>query len=343
MQPMLTSEYDYDLPRELIAQEPIEPRDASRLLVIHRDDARLEHRSFREIGEYLRAGDVLVVNETRVIPARIRARKEPTGGHVELLLLRKCDDVSWEALVKGRHARPGQRLALLGSEDAGATIEAVTAAGGRVVRFDAPIEGLLERIGTTPLPPYITRPLADPERYQTVYARQAGSVAAPTAGLHFTRGLIDELTAMGIIWARVLLHIGLDTFRPVSEERIEDHRMHTEWCSLGVDAADAVRLARSDGRRVIAVGTTAVRVLETAARRHDGNVRPWSGATDLYITPGYAFRVVDALITNFHLPRSTLLMLVSALAGRDLVRRAYAEAIGRRYRFYSLGDATLIL
>ncbi len=341
---MLTSDFDYELPPELIAQEPIEPRDRSRLLVLHRQTGAMEHRTFSDIIEYLRPGDLLVANETRVIPARLQAHKVPTGGRVELLLLSKLDATCWEALVKGRKVRVGQRLALAGQGggDLEGMVEAITPSGGRRIRFTQPVDEHLEDIGVVPLPPYIHTPLADPERYQTVYARTRGSVAAPTAGLHFTPELLERTRALGAEWAWVLLHIGLDTFRPVSEEHVEEHRIHTEYGRISPEVAQRITRAKAEGRRVIAVGTTSVRVLETAAQE-GGGVAPWEGRTDLYIYPGYRFRVVDALITNFHLPRSSLLMLVSALAGREAIRAAYREAVARRYRFYSLGDSMLIL
>ena len=342
---MLTREFDYDLPPELIAQEPIEPRDASRLLVLHRDTGRLEHRRFSDVLEYLRPGDLLVVNETRVIPARLYAHKVPTGGKVELLLLAKRGTRRWESLVKGRKVAVGQRLEIGGGEGGRVqgTVEAITESGGRLICFDAPIEPYLARLGVVPLPPYIHRPLEDPERYQTVYSRIEGSVAAPTAGLHFTPALIERAEEMGVEWAHVLLHIGLDTFRPVTEEVVEEHQIHTEYCRLSEATAGQINRAQEEGRRVIAVGTTAVRVLETAARGVEAGVDPWEGATDLFIYPGYRFQVVDAMLTNFHLPRSSLLMLVSAFAGTERIRRAYEEAVARRYRFYSFGDGMLIL
>lgn len=342
---MLTREFDYDLPPELIAQEPIEPRDASRLLVLRRSDGAIFHRHFRDIVEYLRPGDVLVANETRVIPARLIARKVPSGGKVELLLVAKRGPTLWEALVQGRRALPGQRLELGGGDlpTLAGVIEEITSSGGRLIRFDEPIEAHLERLGEVPLPPYITHPLANPARYQTVYAQEKGSVAAPTAGLHFTPELMARLDEMGITWVTVVLHIGLDTFRPVHEERVEDHRIHTEYCRLDERTAEAINCAKREGRRVIAVGTTSVRVLETAAREAPQGVRPWEGHTDLFIYPGYTFRVVDALITNFHLPRSSLLMLVAAFASLEQIKRAYQEAICERYRFYSFGDSMLIL
>ncbi|MEN6479217.1 MAG: tRNA preQ1(34) S-adenosylmethionine ribosyltransferase-isomerase QueA [Anaerolineales bacterium] len=342
---MLTSDFDYDLPPELIAQQPIEPRDASRLMVVHRGDGQLEHRHFYDIVDYLRAGDVLVANETRVIPARIQARKVPSGGHVELLLLARRAPTVWESLVKGRRVDVGQRLALLrdGEPVVEGVVRAIAASGGRIIEFAEPVDDLLDSLGSVPLPPYIHQPLGDTERYQTVYARQRGSVAAPTAGLHFTPALIERVRQMGVIWATIVLHIGLDTFRPVSEEQVEDHQIHTESCWLNEETAAIINAAKAEGRRVIAVGTTAVRALETAARGQTMGVVPWAGDTDLFIYPGYQFRVVDALITNLHLPRSSLLMLISALAGRELIRNAYAEAIRERYRFYSLGDSMLIL
>lgn len=348
---MLTSEFDYHLPEGRIAQQPVEPRDASRLLVVHRATGELEHRTFRDIVDYLRPGDVLVANETRVIPARLRAVKDPSGGRVEVLLLARRDPLRWEALVRGRRVPVGQRLRFPAPGDASgpaapvaATVEAITPSGGRLLRFDAPVDGRLASLGEVPLPPYIHQALDDPERYQTVYARAEGSTAAPTAGLHFTPELMARTRELGVEWVTVLLHIGLDTFRPVTEERVEDHQIHTEYCRLSVEAAETINRAKAGGRRVIAVGTTSVRVLETAARGPEGTrVEAWDGPTDLFITPGYRFRVVDALVTNLHLPRSSLLMLVSAFATRDLIMRAYEEAIREGYRFYSLGDSMLIV
>ncbi|MCE5258483.1 MAG: tRNA preQ1(34) S-adenosylmethionine ribosyltransferase-isomerase QueA [Chloroflexi bacterium] len=341
---MLTSEFAYQLPEELIAQVAIEPRDAARMLVLQRATGQLEHRIFHDIGEYLRPGDLLVANETKVIPARLQARKIPSGGKVELLLLTRRDPRRWELLVKGRHALPGQKLEIADAEGhpvlAGA-VESITAAGGRVVCFEEPLESYLTGLGKIPLPPYIHEPLRDPGRYQTVYAHQAGSVAAPTAGLHFTPELLHRLTSMGVGWATVTLHIGLDTFRPVREDRIEDHQIHTEYCHLERDVADRINRTKSTGGRIVAVGTTSVRVLETAAA--SGKVEPYDGFTGLYIYPGFTFHAVDALITNFHLPRSSLLMLVSAFAGMQYIRSAYETAVQQRYRFYSFGDAMLIL
>lgn len=342
---MLTSAFDYDLPQEFIAQEPVTPRDSSRLLVLERDSGRLQHRTFRDVIEYLRPGDVLVANETRVIPARMYARKVPTGGKVELLLLSKRGPREWECLVTGRRAMPGQEIVIDpgGERPLHGEIEAITEAGGRIVRFERPVEHTMERAGEVPLPPYIHKALADGERYQTVYSEERGSVAAPTAGLHFTPSLIRATKEKGLRWLTVLLHIGLDTFRPVTEEVVEEHQIHSEYCRLTPDTAEAINRARRAGGRIIAVGTTSVRVLETAAQGSKEGVQPWSGRTDLFIYPGYEFRVVDALITNFHLPKSSLLMLVSAFAGLEQIKHAYHEAIRQGYRFYSFGDAMLIL
>jgi len=353
-----TDEFDYDLPPELIAQAPIEPRDAARLMVVDRATGRLEHWRFRDLPRFLRPGDLLVHNESRVVPARLFARK-PTGGKVEILLLRPRSERVWEVLVRGRRIRPGLRLRLLdgpegGEIDAEAEVLEEGERGVRVVAFDRPALALAGKVGQVPLPPYIHEPLRDPERYQTVYARTPGSAAAPTAGLHFTPELLLRLREMGVRSVLVTLHVGLGTFQPVREERVEDHRMHSEYCSLRPEVAERINRAKLEGRRVIAVGTTSVRVLETAALRAvEGcvgrgscawqTVAAFEGETDLFIYPGFRFRAVDAMITNFHLPRSTLLMLVAAFCGKDLVDRAYREAIQRRYRFFSFGDAMLIL
>jgi S-adenosylmethionine:tRNA ribosyltransferase-isomerase len=359
---MKVSDFNYDLPPELIAQTPVEPRDSARLMVVHRDTGGLEHRAFRDIAEYLRPGDLLVANDTRVLHARVHAHKVPTGGRVELLLLRPRSADVWEVLVRGHGVRLGTRLAVdppAGTSpkvgmDVKARVEEELDSGQRVVRFERPPEHWLDRLGEVPLPPYIRAPLGDPERYQTVFARQLGSAAAPTAGLHFTPELLLALRAQGVRLAFVTLHIGLDTFKPIAEEQVEEHRIHTEWCRLSPEVAEDINRAKLAGGRVVAVGTTAVRVLETAGRgafgqpEAGGAVCPWrpvsafGGPTDLYIYPGYRFRVVDILLTNFHLPRSTLLLLVSAFAGTDLIREAYAEAVAQRYRFYSFGDAMLI-
>lgn len=345
---MQTSELDYDLPSELIAQTPAEPRDSSRLMVIERSSGRIEHRIFRDLPQLLRAPDVLVANDTRVIPARVYARK-PTGGKVEILLLRKLDATRWEALVGGHRVREfvidapdtpairGIAQSLPGADDADAA--------SRLVEFDAPVEPILERIGVMPIPPYIHQQPDDPTRYQTVYARIAGSAAAPTAGLHFTPELIRTIDQRGVGTAFVTLHIGLDTFKPITEDTVEAHRIHTEWCEASPETVARVRQARAAGGRVVAVGTTSARVLETAAQgaHAPADIAPFRGFTSIYITPGYRFRAVDALITNFHLPRSTLLAMIGAFMGMDLMWQAYHEAIRQRYRFYSFGDAMLIL
>ncbi len=338
---MKVGDFDYELPPELIAQHPVEPRDASRLLVLYRDSGKIEHAHFRDLPTYLRPGDLLVANESRVLRARLLGRKARTGGRVEVLLLRRLDERRWEALLGGQRIRPGLELSI-GEEPALlARVEETRPDGTRLLCFTEEVEPHLERLGMVPLPPYIHEPLADAERYQTVYARVSGSVAAPTAGLHFTPPLISELQAHGVAFAFVVLHIGLDTFRPVEVEAIEAHPIHAEWCRVPDEVAQAVRETRRVGGRVVAVGTTVVRALETAAQ--SGAVTPFEGWTRLFIYPGYRFRAVDALITNFHLPRSTLLFLVSAFAGRETVLRAYREAIARHYRFYSFGDAMLIL
>ncbi|MFQ6016146.1 MAG: tRNA preQ1(34) S-adenosylmethionine ribosyltransferase-isomerase QueA [Anaerolineae bacterium] len=352
---MKTSHFDYDLPSHLIAQTPVEPRHDSRLMVLSRREGTLEHRRFRDIVAYLRPGDLLVCNDSRVIPARLYGRKSPTEGKVELLLLHQQGEGLWEALVRGRKVRVGSQITVgegeippTGSPEPNGVVGHVlepTESGAWLIRFSPPIEPVLEDLGVVPLPPYIHQPLADPERYQTVYARVKGSAAAPTAGLHFTPELIEEIQAQGVEFAFVTLHIGLDTFRPVGEERVEDHHIHREYCELTPEVAKRISRVRKEGRRVIAVGTTVVRVLETAAANLSPKslLPPFRGWTDLFIYPGFQFTVVDALITNFHLPRSPLLLLVSAFAGRDLIMRAYQEAIRLQYRFYSFGDATFII
>ncbi len=350
---MKTADFDYALPPELIAQTPVEPRDASRLMVADRRTDDVAHHHFHDLPEFLCPGDLLVHNESRVIPARLFARKS-TGGRVEILLLRQRIANTWETLVRGKRIRTGTRLTLLdgpNGQPTGAEAEVVEEGerGRRLLTFDRPVLPLAEQVGITPLPPYIHTALEDAERYQTIYAHTPGSAAAPTAGLHFTPELLHRLQEMEVQSAFVTLHIGLDTFRPVSEQRVEDHRMHTEYCSLTPEVAAQVNQAKLEGRRVIPVGTTSVRVLETAANKSQipnpksQIVQPFEGATDLFIYPGYEFRLVDALITNFHLPHSTLLMLVAAFAGKELLDRAYAEAVRLRYRFYSFGDAMLIL
>lgn len=311
-------------------------------MVLNRANDSIQHTIFWNITEYLHPGDILVVNQTRVIPARIYAHKE-TGGKLEILLLRRVDDHTWEALIGGKRPRKGKSFMI--NEHLHGTIIEELEESRRLVRFNQPVEPYLERIGQMPLPPYIHEPLRDPERYQTIFARQPGSAAAPTAGLHFTSELIERIAQMGIQFAEVTLHVGLDTFMPVHEENPLEHKIHTEWCELTEETAQKINAAKKEGGRIIAVGTTSVRTLETAAQyaREGEWVGAVSGATSLYILPGYTFRAVDAMITNFHLPRSTLIMLVSAFAGRERILNAYKVAIEQGYRFYSFGDAMLIL
>ncbi len=336
-----TSDFDYDLPESFIAQTPVEPRDSSHLLVLHRDTGQIEHRIFREIGAYLHPNDVLVLNQTRVIPARIYARKD-TGGRVELLLLRRRDERSWEALVGGKGLLVGKGLRV--ENGPRARIAEVLNGSERLIEFEQPIEPFFPKVGNVPLPPYVHEKLSDPERYQTVYAHEPGSAAAPTAGLHFTPTLLGDLQAQGITLAYVTLHVGLDTFAPVTEDNPEEHKIHTEWCELPAETADIINDARTKGGRIVAVGTTSVRTLESAARAAGaGKIGPYSGPTDLFILPGFHFKLVDAMITNFHLPKSTLVMLVSAFATREQILAAYQTAKQQGYRFYSFGDAMLIL
>ena len=345
---MKTSDFDYHLPSELIAQTPIEPRDQSQLMVLNRSRGSIEHRHFFEIVGYLRAGDVLVFNDSRVIPARISGKKADTGGKVELLLLRQLDTAVWEALVKpGKRVDIGTRLEIIGDSATGsikvmAEITGLGEEGVKVVRFSD--EKLLLQLGKVPLPPYIHTPLEDTERYQTVYARALGSAAAPTAGLHFTPQLLKQIEGKGVHLLFVTLHIGLDTFRPVREEDPLKHPIHKEYGILTQEVATELSQAKRDGRRIICAGTTTVRMVEQAAQASKASLlAPFEGWVSLLALPGYQFRMVDALITNFHLPRSTLLMLVAAFAGRDSIIRAYEEAIARKYRFYSFGDAMLVL
>jgi S-adenosylmethionine:tRNA ribosyltransferase-isomerase len=343
---MKTEEFDYPLPEELIAQIPIPDRDKSRLLVVNRKDGTLSHRMFKDVAFYVSPGDVLVTNNTRVIPARLFGRRK-TGGKVEILLLNPVGRDLWECLVKpGGKARPGEQVFIGRDENSEiiGTVEARTPFGGRLVRFSyqGKWEDVLERVGNVPLPPYIKVPLKDPERYQTVYARIPGSAAAPTAGLHFTPELLSAISARGISVAPVTLNVGLGTFRPVTEENIERHQMHKEYFEISENTASEVNRAKTAGRRILAVGTTAVRALESACDTN-GIVSPYKGDTDIFIYPGFQFRVVDCLITNFHLPKSTLLMLVCAFAGKDLIMEAYREAVKEKYRFFSFGDAMLVL
>jgi S-adenosylmethionine:tRNA ribosyltransferase-isomerase len=391
------SDFDYDLPQELIAQTPIEPRDASRLLVVHRASQTFDHRHFRDIGDYLRPGDLLLANQSRVIPARLLGRRAGTGGAVEVLLLAERSDLGpdhWETLVRpGRRLHAGARI-LFGDATQEPQLEGEvlqrTDAGGRIVRFsvgahfiapktaptcdlgpvtrcsepgrnDGPAERddepgrnevrpytasvrhVIEELGKMPLPPYIHETLNDPERYQTVYARISGSAAAPTAGLHFTPQLLEQLRQQGVRIGFVTLHVGLDTFRPVECEKVSDHKMHSEEIALDAPTAELINETRKAGGRIIAVGTTSVRTLESVAHFHNGHIEPYQGPTRLFITPGYRFQAVDAMITNFHLPRSTLLLLVSAFIGKALMEKAYQEAIREKYRFFSFGDAMLLM
>ena len=402
------SDFDYDLPQELIAQTPIEPRDASRLLVVHRDSGKFEHRRFTDIGAFLRPGDLLIANQSRVLPARLLGHRVGTGGSVEVLLLVERPDLGldyWETLVRpGRRLREGSRI-VFGDETGndgemqqGAFLQAEvlerTEAGGRIVRFtvenvvspmlerergrdksrpyerqdmadrgtgtragvnpaptdksrtavpNVTVREMIEQLGRMPLPPYIHETLHDPERYQTVYARIAGSAAAPTAGLHFTPHLLEQLRQQGVRVGFVTLHVGLDTFRPIECEDVREHKMHSEEIDLDAPTAELINETRRAGGRVVAVGTTAVRVLESVASFYNGRIEPYHGATRLFITPGYRFQVVNAMITNFHLSRSTLLLLVSAFASKALMEATYQEAIRERYRFFSFGDAMLIL
>ena len=335
-----TSDYYFDLPEELIAQDPLADRTASRLLVMDKRTGEIEHRTFRDITEYLRPGDTLVLNDTKVIPARLLGVKEGTGAHAEILLLKRLSDRQWETLVRpGKKLRPGTRVTF-GDGALTAVILDVLEGGNRLVEFEYEgiFEEVLDRLGEMPLPPYITHKLQDRNRYQTVYARYEGSAAAPTAGLHFTEELLDQIRSMGVRTAFVTLHVGLGTFRPVKVDDVTAHHMHTEWYHVSPEAADLINRTHAEGHRVICVGTTACRTVESAADG-DGIVKAGANDTSIFIYPGYRFRVMDALITNFHLPESTLVMLVSAFAGRENVLNAYREAIGEKYRFFSFGDA----
>ena len=338
------SDFYFELPEELIAQDPLEERTSSRLLVLNRETGEISHRVFREIADYLKAGDCLVLNNTKVIPARLLGRKEDTGAHVEVLLLKRREGDVWETLVRpGKKCRPGTRL-VFGEGVLRAEVLETVEEGNRLIRFvyEGIWEEVLDRLGEMPLPPYITHKLQDKNRYQTVYAKYEGSAAAPTAGLHFTRQLLDELEEKGVRTAYVTLHVGLGTFRPVKEENVLDHHMHSEYYQVSEEAAEVINDTKRRGGRVVCVGTTSCRTVESASDEN-GRVLAGSGETDIFIYPGYRFKVLDALITNFHLPESTLLMLVSALAGRENVLGAYEEAVRERYRFFSFGDAMLII
>ena len=340
---MKTSDFYYDLPEELIAQDPLEDRSGSRLLVLDKETGETEHHIFREIVNYLNPGDCLVINDTKVIPARLIGEKEGTGAKVEVLLLKRKENDIWETLVKpGRKMKPGARL-VFGNGLLKAEVIGVVEEGNRLIRFEYEgiFEEILDQLGQMPLPPYITHQLEDKNRYQTVYAKHSGSAAAPTAGLHFTPELLDEIKEKGVEIAHVTLHVGLGTFRPVKVENIQEHHMHSEFYRIEQSEADKINRAKEEGHRVICVGTTSCRTVESAADEN-GRLRECSGWTEIFIYPGYKFKVLDALITNFHLPESTLIMLVSALAGREHVLAAYEEAIRERYRFFSFGDAMFI-
>jgi len=342
LQKLSTDMFDYELPKEFIAQTPVEPRDHSRLLVYNRQTDSIQHRHFYNLPEYLRAGDVLVINETRVLPARLMGRRE-TGGIIELLLLNRREKDIWETLARpGRRIRPGERLIF--SEKLSADVLRILEDGGRLVRFnyEGIFEEILDELGQMPLPPYITERLEDKERYQTVYSKENGSAAAPTAGLHFTPELLEVIKGMGVKIVPVLLHVGLGTFRPVKVADVSQHKMHSEYYSVSAQAAQSINEAKAAGGRIFSVGTTSTRVLETACGE-DGLIKAQSGWTDIFIYPGYKFKCVDCLITNFHLPQSTLLMLVSALCSREKILEIYEEAKREKYRFFSFGDAMLIL
>ncbi len=341
---MKTADFNYDLPEELIAQTPMEPRDMSRMLVYHRSAGTMEHRIFRDLPGYLKKGDVLVINQTRVIPARLLGVKTSTGVPVEILLLKRISQTDWEAIVHpARRLKPGTLCSFGDGLLKAEILDKVEETGGRTVRFlyEGVFEELLDKLGEMPLPPYIHEKLKEKDRYQTVYAKQDGSAAAPTAGLHFTPELLDKIQEMGVSIVPILLHVGLGTFRPVKVQSVENHVMHSEFYEVTPEAADKINKARLGGGRIVCVGTTSVRTLETVADEH-GVIHPGSGETSIFITPGKPFHAVDALITNFHLPESTLLMLISAFMGREQALAAYREAVKERYRFFSFGDAMLI-
>lgn len=338
-------DFSYELPEELIAQEPAEPRDSSRLMVLDRNEKTVTDKTFSDIIDYLNEGDVLVINDSKVIPARIFGEKEGSGAPIEVVLLRRRGSDLWEALTRpGKKAKVGTDIIF--SDELRAHVEEVVEGGNRILRFEydknkEDFFSILDRVGSMPLPPYITKPLEDKDRYQTVYASERGSAAAPTAGLHFTPELLEKIKAKGVKIAPVMLHVGLGTFRPVKVEKIADHIMHSEFISVSPESASIINETRKNGGRVIAVGTTSCRTLESASD-DDGTVRALSDDTGIFIYPGYKFKVVDALITNFHLPESTLIMLVSALAGREFTMKAYRQAVERKYRFFSFGDAMFI-
>ena len=340
---MKTSDFYYDLPQELIAQTPLDRRDGSRLMVLDKDTGAVKHMHFYDLPSLLRPGDCLVLNDSRVLPARLLGHREPGGGAAEVLLLNDKGDKTWECLVRpGKKMKPGTKLSF-GDGLLTAEVTETLEGGNRLVRFhyDGIFLELLEQLGKMPLPPYIKAELQDPERYQTVYSREVGSAAAPTAGLHFTKEVLEQIQAMGVTLAYVTLHVGLGTFRPVKEEEITDHEMHSEYCMISKETAETINETRRKGGRVICVGTTSCRTIESWAAE-DGTLKESAGWTNIYIYPGYRFKVLDALITNFHLPESTLVMLVSALAGREHILAAYEEAVREKYRFFSFGDAMFI-
>lgn len=343
MSELKKSDFYFELPQELIAQDPLEDRSASRLLMLNKDTGAVEHRHFKEIINYLRPGDCLVLNNTKVIPARLMGIKEDTGAAIEVLLLKRRENDIWETLVRpGKKARPGTKI-VFGEGALTAEVLEVVEEGNRLIRFsyEGIFEEVLDRLGEMPLPPYITHKLQDKNRYQTVYAKYEGSAAAPTAGLHFTEKLLEEVRAMGVKTVFVTLHVGLGTFRPVKAENLSDHHMHSEHYEITQETADVINRTKENGGRIICVGTTSCRTVESAADEN-GRVQAGCGDTDIFIYPGYRFRVLDCLITNFHLPESTLVMLVSALAGRENVLAAYREAVEEKYRFFSFGDAMFI-
>lgn len=340
---MNVHDFYYDLPEELIAQEPAKERQMSRLLVLDRNSDNVEHKTFRDIVHYFREGDCLVLNDTRVMPARLLGVKEGSGGKIEFVLLKKVEQDIWEVILKpGRRAKTGSRF-VFGNGELRAEIIDIVGEGNRLVKFeyDGVFEHVLDKVGIVPLPPYITKKLEDAERYQTVYSKHKGSAAAPTAGLHFTKDILEEISSRGVNIAYITLHVGLGTFRPVKVENISEHKMHSEFYEINEDACGKINSAKLNGGRIIAVGTTSCRVLETVSD-NTGRVQPQSGWTDIFIYPGYTFKIIDALITNFHLPESTLIMLVSTFAGRDRVMAAYNTAVKERYRFFSFGDAMFI-
>lgn len=342
---MDVQQFDFELPEHLIAQHPLEDRTASRLLVLNKETGNILHQRFTNLIDHLVPGDVLVLNDSRVLPARLIGEKEGTGAKIEVLLLKSLGDDRWETLVKpGKRVKPGT-VVVFGDGLLRCVCEESTDMGGRIVRFS--YEGIfyeiLERLGTMPLPPYIHEQLEDQERYQTVYARERGSAAAPTAGLHFTKEYLEQIAAKGVHITTITLHVGLGTFRPVSADRVEEHVMHAEYYEISQETADVVNAAKEEGRRVIAVGTTSCRTLETVGSAHGGRLAASSGWTDIFIYPGYHFSIIDGMLTNFHLPKSTLVMLVSALAGKENILNAYKSAVEQEYRFFSFGDAMLII